>query len=941
MTLAAWLRALPFLLALGLAPAVILWLVRRYGASSWRPSLRQRRLGVLAILALAMLLGYHAAWDRLALYDDAYISFRYARNFAEGHGLVWNPGERVEGYTNFLWTWSIGWVLRFGPWSAPAVGLTLSLLAFGGCLVVTALLGRRLVGARWLPVAVPLLVFQQVFTDYGSTGLESGFCALLVAAAALALVRADGWKGLCLAGTLGIAATLTRPDHAVFYGVGGLVLLAEEVRRRRDGGARLPALGRLLAYAAPSLVYVGYLAWKLDYYGALVPNTYWAKSAHDTWYLQGLAYAVLFWLGTHAWVAAALALGWWRSRPEDPRQRRFAGFMAGSLLLYGFYVVRVGGDFMHGRFFVSLLPLAAVGAELAVHRLAAHRRWTALAIAAGLLLASTWPVQLFDGRRSTWGIVDENAIFPVTALHPDIEVHSVLYRLGRVFGDRVAAGGIEPVLGSGGIGMLGYYSGLEIIDSRGLTDAYVARRPLKKRRRPGHEKEAPRGYIIERGVHLLRLRGGQRDFHPERFRAITRIKLPRTRDQWQIAHYDRALMEQLAQVRGFRFTDFDAWLDEYLEELPDPEQVRDDLPWLRSYWFDHNDDPERLARIEARAGPPRHAAGREGEYVVVSVGDLNLAEDVEPLLDERGDAFQFERLRPLLEGDLLVGNLETAVVEEPTSPPLEKSSIHRMAPERLQVLVDEGFDVLSVANNHGMDQQAPGMVEMLDHLDRAGLLHIGGGRDLAGAREAVIVEGGDLRIALLGLYQRTHRKGRLGWYAGRERPGVWGPRRWSLARQVRRLRRDHDVDFVLASMHWGPNYQQENRFQRRFARAMVGAGVDLVNGHGAHLQQGVELVDGVPVLYGIGNAAFGARGMYGKRSGGLRLSSVVRYVFADEQLDRIELRPLATDNRTNGYQPAPVGREIAERWFEPLLERYGVAWTAGEDGWYAIELPQP
>ena len=44
------------------------------------------------------------AWQHRFLQDDAFISFRYARNLATGHGLVWNPGERVEGYTNFLWT---------------------------------------------------------------------------------------------------------------------------------------------------------------------------------------------------------------------------------------------------------------------------------------------------------------------------------------------------------------------------------------------------------------------------------------------------------------------------------------------------------------------------------------------------------------------------------------------------------------------------------------------------------------------------------------------------------------------------------------------------------------------------------------------------------------------------------------------------------------------
>jgi hypothetical protein len=48
----------------------------------------------------------HRGWrDLLLLFDDAMISMRYARNFAEGYGLIWNPGQApIEGYTNWLWT---------------------------------------------------------------------------------------------------------------------------------------------------------------------------------------------------------------------------------------------------------------------------------------------------------------------------------------------------------------------------------------------------------------------------------------------------------------------------------------------------------------------------------------------------------------------------------------------------------------------------------------------------------------------------------------------------------------------------------------------------------------------------------------------------------------------------------------------------------------------
>src|SRR5690606_38133881 len=69
------------------------------------------RVALAALVALVALSGL--IWPSW-LSDDAFISFRYAQNLVEGHGLVYNPGERVEGYTNFLWTVLAAGVIAFG-----------------------------------------------------------------------------------------------------------------------------------------------------------------------------------------------------------------------------------------------------------------------------------------------------------------------------------------------------------------------------------------------------------------------------------------------------------------------------------------------------------------------------------------------------------------------------------------------------------------------------------------------------------------------------------------------------------------------------------------------------------------------------------------------------------------------------------------------------------
>jgi len=573
------------------------------------------------VVVLSLAVGYAIVWSRLALFDDAYISFRYARNFAEGLGLVWNPGERVEGYTNFLWTLAVGLAVRATSWPAPQIGLWGCLAIFGASLLVAAALSRRLAGARWVPLAVPFLALHPVFTGYGSSGLETGLCALLVLLLAWALAVGTGPRAAALAGLAGIAAALTRPDHGLFYAVGAAVVAWEAARGLASGEARpREALARCAAYAAPFALYAAYLVWKLDYYGDLLPNTYYAKSADRAWWSQGARYAFLFWGPGLAAVPLVLAAAG-ALRPETAARRRFAAFALGSVAVYVPYVVRVGGDFMHGRFFVSLLPLVAIGAEGFVHRLARsegrRRRLGALAAGAALLLSAR-PPDLFEGRERIWGINDQNAYWPVVRVRPEIVVDREHYRLGRFFHDELEARGLTPVIGTGGIGMVGYYSGLPLVDSRGLTDPVVARQPLEERTRPGHEKQAPREYLVSRGVRLLRLPGGQRDFHPKRFRGITRFDLSGAGidDPWQIATYDRALMRRIRdEVPGVRFTDFERWLDRYLVRLPEthPTLVRRDLPWLDRYYFDHNDDEERRAPIAARAAivrlPPAPARG--------------------------------------------------------------------------------------------------------------------------------------------------------------------------------------------------------------------------------------------------------------------------------------------------------------------------------------------
>jgi arabinofuranosyltransferase len=105
-----------------------------------------------------------------SVYDDSFISFRYARNLVQGHGLVFNPGERVEGYTNFLWTALMAIAIAVG--SDVIVASKIAATAAGAVtLWLTCRLGQQELGDRWPGViAAGMLALTAGFARYAMSG---------------------------------------------------------------------------------------------------------------------------------------------------------------------------------------------------------------------------------------------------------------------------------------------------------------------------------------------------------------------------------------------------------------------------------------------------------------------------------------------------------------------------------------------------------------------------------------------------------------------------------------------------------------------------------------------------------------------------------------------------------------------------------------------------
>jgi arabinofuranosyltransferase len=230
----------------------------------------QDLLWLMPALALFAGLAYYFSFTQ----DDAYISYRYVANYLNGHGLVYNIGERVEGFTNF------GWVIYLILWGAFGVGYIAVSKITGflcglGVIVATYYIGRELFGEKeriWSAVPAFLIGANMSLAYWSPAGLETAAFSLATSLCVFWYLKRNP---LLIAGLLW--AVLLRPEGAV---VAGLLIVAEAITERR---APLFSLRAVLIALVLSLPLVGF---KLGYYHSLLPNPFYAKTGFSATSLQ-------------------------------------------------------------------------------------------------------------------------------------------------------------------------------------------------------------------------------------------------------------------------------------------------------------------------------------------------------------------------------------------------------------------------------------------------------------------------------------------------------------------------------------------------------------------------------------------------------------------------------------------------------------------------------
>ncbi len=548
---------------------------------------RLRLLLALPIAVAAMAWSYHWLWYG----DDAFISFRYARNLAEGHGLVFNPGERVEGYTNFLWTVILAAGLKVGV-SPLLLSILLSLTSLGAIIVGVTWLTARLAPAEspvLVSIAAVAVAHSYVMASYGTSGLETMFAAAM----ALGMLVAATLRRYALAGVLGIAAALSHPDHILYYGAMGLALLTDPEALKRplfwvkDKERRL----LLLKFCAPLvLIFIPYYLTRWAYYGDFYPNTYYAKSGGVPYFSQGVRYLAISLVETGAFIAVPLAV-----YAASARLRRLeARYFIIAAPLFCFYTAKIGGDFMLGRLFVALVPLVLCFAECGVRDLATNKRVAvrvlSVALAAGILL-STVQARVVRPGEKFWHISDEGSFF--RASKPSLEGVQGNYLAGRADDlNELLKRGIDPLMGIGNVGIVGYLAPARIRDILALTDREVAHMPITVRARPGHEKIARGPWLLKHQVDL-----SDDPIYPEPYTKVGIVRIGRT--DYFMSGFDPKFVKQLRTVPKVRLPSIERYIDRYEAAATrgDHDRLACDLWFLNEFYFRHNADEARRKRV--------------------------------------------------------------------------------------------------------------------------------------------------------------------------------------------------------------------------------------------------------------------------------------------------------------------------------------------------------
>jgi arabinofuranosyltransferase len=409
--------------------------------------------------------------------DDAYISYRYAQNLVEGHGLVYNPGERVEGYSNLLYTLMIALIFAFAGGQSIYIfsvilNLLLTVIAF---LIFCRYIQKHFGETAGMIAAILFALCLPIWAAVAS-GMENTLVLLIQIVIFTTLERymiGETRKDLILLSGFCVISLMARADGFIFPALVILYLLLKGKKRAAI------KIGLTLFIIA-----VGYSIWRYSYYGDLLPNTFYAKVSGSL--SERLIFAarmlmrMSFRSGFLGWISIPLILiikwifgfRWQKMRFSIGSET----ILAVGILLYWLYI---GGDIYDERFLLILVPLGISS-----------------------LIKNIKPVMF--GHKAIIVIIALMALFQLIPFAADrrfrysFRKYDSLVTLGKFMRENYSG----KILATMAAGKVPYFSGLKTIDMLGLTDYHIAHQQAAAAFLPGHNKY-DNNYILSRKPDLI------------------------------------------------------------------------------------------------------------------------------------------------------------------------------------------------------------------------------------------------------------------------------------------------------------------------------------------------------------------------------------------------------------------------------------------------------
>ncbi|MCP4229867.1 MAG: hypothetical protein GY771_06925 [bacterium] len=403
---------------------------------------------LLSISGFAVLVAYYFGW----VMDDAYISLRYAANLANGYGLTFNPGQTpVEGFSNPLWTLIITIPELVGLRGIYPVKVISALFALLN-LPAVYLASRRLYGEeKPTAVAAILVCISAPFAVWAGAGMETPLFTLL---ALLAIYFYLGDRLWITSVFLGLIA-LTRPEGIVFFPP---FFVAAVVSRKTT-------IKQIAAILLPAVILVGgYLAFRISYFGDILPNTYYAKMGGG--FGQALA-GILYLARFSAFTALPLWILFGIISFRKAVISRDKYLIVVLIMAYVAFIVSAGFDLPAFRFFANVWPLVALmcagGFVWLSGKLGTRWRWVFCAAVIGWSAFGAYQLR----ERNMMGAFSDR----VGIRENGAGERSSALAIGRYLKKNAGAGDKLALIDAG---LMPYYSGLDVLDVWGLCDKEIS-----------------------------------------------------------------------------------------------------------------------------------------------------------------------------------------------------------------------------------------------------------------------------------------------------------------------------------------------------------------------------------------------------------------------------------------------------------------------------------